>query len=267
MCNESGGVEADLTVTDLGGHAYYFAAGGNTATKDLEWMRRNVERLGLDARVDDHSASLAMLSVQGPRSRELVHALMESGAAAAAAAAAAEAAAAAAAAGGQRESESDNAVVAASSSLPLLSSPSPSNLSFSTAARVHLGKQGREALCLRLTFVGELGFELHVPSEHAAEVYAELRAIGEAMGEKDGFPVRCVSIYIYIYIYMYLSISIDLSLLYLASLSNLSIYLSIYIPPHLATPGTARSTPSPPRRTTGTGTRTYPTGTRRWRRG
>ena len=35
--------------------------------------------------------------------------------------------------------------------------------------------------CLRLTFVGELGFELHIPSDHAAAAYATLRQAADAL--------------------------------------------------------------------------------------
>ena len=40
LCNARGGVEADLTVTKLAPNEWYFAAGGNTATKDFAWRPR-----------------------------------------------------------------------------------------------------------------------------------------------------------------------------------------------------------------------------------
>ena len=43
---------------------------------------------------------------------------------------------------------------------------------------------------LRLTFMGELGFELHLPSAHAAAVYETLRAAGDALAARTGAPVR-----------------------------------------------------------------------------
>lgn len=45
-------------------------------------------------------------------------------------------------------------------------------------------------MCLRLTFVGELGFELHVPSEHADAVYRTIREAGRAYETEHGVPVR-----------------------------------------------------------------------------
>ena len=45
-------------------------------------------------------------------------------------------------------------------------------------------------LCLRLTFVGELGFELHVPSQHAAHVYKTIRQAGDDYELRHNVPVR-----------------------------------------------------------------------------
>ena len=44
--------------------------------------------------------------------------------------------------------------------------------------------------CLRLTFVGELGFELHMPAEHAPAIYSALWEAGEALERSTGRPVR-----------------------------------------------------------------------------
>jgi sarcosine dehydrogenase len=84
LCNERGGVEADLTVTylhsgaaspsDQSGRArleppapdrFYIAAGGTTATRDFEWISRQIEREGFDATLTDASDTMTMLSVQG----------------------------------------------------------------------------------------------------------------------------------------------------------------------------------------------------------
>lgn len=43
---------------------------------------------------------------------------------------------------------------------------------------------------LQLTFVGELGFELHVPSSEAAAVYRAVRTAGEQYEKTHGVPVR-----------------------------------------------------------------------------
>ena len=43
--------------------------------------------------------------------------------------------------------------------------------------------------CLRLTFVGELGFELHMPYEHAPSVYAALHEAGAKHSAATGRPI------------------------------------------------------------------------------
>ncbi len=159
LCNARGGVEADLTFTRLyDGAGWYIAAGGNTATKDLAWIRRVLDDGGFDAHVRDESAARALLTVQGPRSRELLASLVDGGAAR-----------------------------LADEAFP-----------FSTCRELVIA--GHPVRCLRLTFVGELGFEvrrggrrerrererrrdecaraqLHIPSESASDVYAKLREV------------------------------------------------------------------------------------------
>jgi len=148
LCNRRGGVEADLTVTHLpGGSGYYFAAGGNTLTKDYEWLCARMEERGFRARLHDASAEYAMISVQGPHSRRLLQPLVTSA------------------------HSLDHAV-----------------FPFSTCQVLSIA--GVEVFCLRLTFVGELGFELHVPAAHAAHVYRAVRAAGDAYEAAHGVPVR-----------------------------------------------------------------------------
>ncbi|CAE7947374.1 Sardh, partial [Symbiodinium sp. KB8] len=149
LCNSRGGVEADLTVTKLqnpkGDNCYYFAAGGNTATKDLAWIRKVLEDKNFDAHIEDHSESMTLISVQGPHSRRLLQSLTDS-------------------------------------------DMSDESLPFSGAK--HLEIAGHPLLVLRLTFVGELGFELHTPAESAVAVYRAVHAAGAKLSELEGIPVR-----------------------------------------------------------------------------
>ena len=59
---------------------------------------------------------------------------------------------------------------------------------FSTTKVVQIA--GVNCLCLRLTFVGELGFELHIPADKARNVYQALRQEGEKIEERTGKPIR-----------------------------------------------------------------------------
>ncbi len=51
---------------------------------------------------------------------------------------------------------------------------------FRTAAEIDIGFA--RVLCIRITYLGELGYELYVPAEHAADVYDRLVAAGTAVG-------------------------------------------------------------------------------------
>ena len=42
MLNERGGYESDLTVTRLGSDAYFIVTGTAQATRDADWIRRNI---------------------------------------------------------------------------------------------------------------------------------------------------------------------------------------------------------------------------------
>eukprot|EP00928_Gymnodinium_smaydae_P078303 TRINITY_DN6213_c0_g4_i2.p1 TRINITY_DN6213_c0_g4~~TRINITY_DN6213_c0_g4_i2.p1 ORF type:complete len:834 (+),score=159.83 TRINITY_DN6213_c0_g4_i2:163-2664(+) len=150
LCNVRGGVEADLTVTklnDQGGNYYYIAGGGNTVTKDMAWIERILDDKGFNAVIKDESASMAMISVQGPHSRTLLESLITSG-------------------------------------------HSLSNEAFPFSTCQELEVAGHKLKALRLTFVGELGFELHVPAESSVAVYRAVREAGEAYGKQHGVPVR-----------------------------------------------------------------------------
>jgi glycine cleavage system aminomethyltransferase T len=51
---------------------------------------------------------------------------------------------------------------------------------YMTARNIHVGYA--PVLAIRVTYVGELGFELHVPAEYAAGVYDDLAAAGRDLG-------------------------------------------------------------------------------------
>lgn len=143
ICNARGGVECDLTVTKLAEDKIYIAAGGTTSSHDWRWINGELEKSGLEAVLRDATDDYAMISVQGPYSRQLLSGLTE---------------------------------------MPLDDEAIP----FSTCR--HTKVAGHSLMMLRLTFVGELGFELHVPSESAVAVYEAIMAAGDAL-RASGVPV------------------------------------------------------------------------------
>ncbi len=137
MLNDRGGIEADVTVTRLDDDGFRVVSGAATRQKDLAWISRHRQRLGLNARVSDATSSEAVLGIMGPRARQLLQAL------------------------------------------------SPNDLSddtfaFATSARIELARASVRAV--RVSFVGELGFELYIPCEFAQSVYRALREAGQRLG-------------------------------------------------------------------------------------
>ena len=136
--NERGGIEADLTVTRLAEHSYMVVTAGAAATRDWTWLRRNTPE---DARctVTDITSGLAVLSVMGPNSRDLLSRVTD--------------------------------VDLSNKAFP-----------FGTAQEIELGYATLRAV--RVTFVGELGWELYVPSEFAVHVFDTIMAEGDDFGLK-----------------------------------------------------------------------------------
>lgn len=139
MLNARGGIECDLTIARLADDLYYIVTGTGFATHDFDWIRRNIPA-GLDARLIDVTSAYAVLSVMGPRARDV---------------------------------------------LAALSGDDLSNAAFPFARVREIGIAGAPVIALRITYVGELGYELHIPVEFAATVYDALMAAGAAHGIAD----------------------------------------------------------------------------------
>ena len=136
MLNERGGIECDLTVARLSPTEYYIVTGTGFAAHDFDWISRSIPN-GLDARLTDVTSSYAVLSVMGPRSRDLIQSLTE------------------------HDFSNDG-------------------FPFGRVKRVTVA--GAPVLALRVTYVGELGWELHIPVEFALSVYEALMTAGEPHG-------------------------------------------------------------------------------------
>lgn len=137
LLNQSGGIEADLTVTRLSETAYLLVVPGATLTRNLAWLRA---QLGDEfAVITDVTAGESVLCVMGPKARDL------------------------------------------------MSSVSPNDFSnaahpFGMAREIEIGMGLARAH--RVTYVGELGWELYVSADQTAHVFEALEAAGEAHGLK-----------------------------------------------------------------------------------
>jgi len=136
MLNRKGGIEADLTLWRRGADAYYIVTGTGFATRDFDWIQRNIPA-GVDASLRDVTGDNAVLALMGPRARDVL--------------------------GAVTNDDVSNAV-----------QPYMTGRSIAIA--------GQRVAALRVTYVGELGYELHVATGGAAPVYDALMAAGAAHG-------------------------------------------------------------------------------------
>ena len=131
LCNEKGGIEADLTIVRLSAEHFYLVTGSGFAIRDGGWLRTNGVELS------DVTSTRAVINLQGPRSRDLL----------------------------QRVCEDD-----------------VSNAAFPYLAAREIRVGFAPVRALRVTYAGELGWELHVPSEYALHLYQTLWEAGQDLG-------------------------------------------------------------------------------------
>jgi 4-methylaminobutanoate oxidase (formaldehyde-forming) len=134
--NEQGTIEADLTVTRVAEDRYLVVTAAATQVRDFAWLRNHIPS---DARcmVEDVTSSMAVLSVMGPQSRELLQPLT-------------------------------------------LADLGTDVFPFGTSRVIDLGYA--QVRASRITYVGELGWELYVPTEFATGVFDVLIEAGEGVG-------------------------------------------------------------------------------------
>jgi heterotetrameric sarcosine oxidase gamma subunit len=134
--NESGTLEADLTVTKLDDEAYLVIASDAAHRHAQTWLKRHILE-DSHAFVTDVTSGYAQINIQGPRSREL---------------------------------------------LATVTTADLSNEAFPFRAAREIDLGFARVLLLRITYVGELGYELYIPTEQAAHVYDLLVEKGERFG-------------------------------------------------------------------------------------
>ena len=136
LCNERGGIEADVTITRLANDRFYFVTGSALGVRDRSTLERHLPPDG-SVEIVDHTSAKAVLNLCGPKSREVLAQLTDA--------------------------PLDNA-----------------HFPYMSARELDLGYA--PTLALRVTYLGELGYEIHVPAEYALHLYERLWAAGEAFG-------------------------------------------------------------------------------------
>ena len=139
MLNDHGGIECDLTTMRVARDEYYIVTGTGFATHDFNWISRNIPA-GMNAQLVDVTSAYAVLSLMGPRARDIMQAVTKA---------------------------------------------DVSNAAFPFGTAQTIGIAGCPVRALRVTYVGELGWELHLPTEYATTVYAALHKAGAVHGLRD----------------------------------------------------------------------------------
>jgi glycine cleavage system aminomethyltransferase T/glycine/D-amino acid oxidase-like deaminating enzyme len=134
--NVRGGVEADITVTRLGDERFLLVA-AEAFHRRVEALLRRGTPIGARTVVTDVTSAYTLLSVQGPRSRQL---------------------------------------------LGNVTHADLSNEAFPYFTARELDLHHGWGVAARLSFVGELGWELFIPTEFAAGVYDRVVAVGAEFG-------------------------------------------------------------------------------------
>ena len=139
MCRPGGGIECDLTITRVEPERFYVVSAAATELHDHAWLEWHLPGNG-SVELRNDTERYGVLTLAGPRSRELLQALVEE---------------------------------------------DVSREAFPFFRARHLEVAGVPTLTLRVSYVGELGFELHHPAEHGARLYDRLREAGDPLGLAD----------------------------------------------------------------------------------
>ena len=136
LLNEKGTIEAESTVVRVGDDRFYFVLAAFSETRVLDWLMRH-RRPDEHVHIENVSAALGAVALQGPRSRE---------------------------------------VLARVTQAPLDSASFP----WLTARRIVIA--GADVRALRLSYAGELGWELHVSAADLPAVFDAVWSAGEDCG-------------------------------------------------------------------------------------
>ena len=137
-CNETGTIEADLTVTRTAEDQFLILSGDATITAVQAWLRRHIPTEA-HAFMTNISSAYSVLNIQGPKSRDFL-------------------------------SSVTNADMS-NEAFPFL-----------TSQEIDIGYALVRAI--RVTYMGELGWELYIPSEFSLHVYDTLMEKGKEFGLK-----------------------------------------------------------------------------------
>ncbi len=132
LCNERGGIEADITVTRLDEDRFYVITGTAYGDHDFGWIHRHLPT-NASVRTVNVTSAYAVINLCGPKSRDVLAKVAEE-------------------------------------------SVTTADLPYGHMKHLTVG--AAPVMVMRVSFTGELGYELHIPSEYAVHVYKVLKDAG-----------------------------------------------------------------------------------------
>lgn len=130
MCNESGGIEADITVNCIDDNKYYILISGAFREYGYNWFNKYINKLSLDCKIKDITTNNGVISIMGKNSKKILNSIIDE----------------------------------------------DINLKFSKNKEISINDI--DIRVIRLSYVGELGYELHIPMNKCNEIYNILKLYG-----------------------------------------------------------------------------------------
>ena len=139
LCNEQGGIEADVTIIRRSEDMFWLITGSALGVRDGGWLRGHAHRFS-DVEIRDVTSSFGVINLAGPLARFVLG----------------------------KATDAD---------------VSPESHSFMTAREINIGYA--PAVAFRVTYIGELGWELYIPVEYMQHAYEVLADVGAEFGITD----------------------------------------------------------------------------------
>ncbi|MCP4432572.1 MAG: FAD-dependent oxidoreductase, partial [Gammaproteobacteria bacterium] len=138
LCNERGGIEADVTIIRRAQDCFWLITGSGLGVRDRQWIESNLRGYGSDAvQIRDITSAYGVINLAGPLARKVLEKVCD-------------------------EDISQQA------------------FPFMSAKEIRIGYA--PALAYRVTYIGELGWELYIPSEYVQYVFETLQSAGDEFG-------------------------------------------------------------------------------------
>jgi len=138
LCNERGGIEADVTIIRRSRDCFWLITGSGLGVRDRHWIESQLQATQFkQVEIRDITSAHGVINLAGPLARKVLQKVCDD--------------------------DLDHAA-----------------FPFMTAKDVRIGYA--PALAYRVTYIGELGWELYVPSEYLQYVYEELQQAGAEFG-------------------------------------------------------------------------------------